>query len=103
MDHPEVYVAHGTEFLDRLIQEPGVNFVVWLVIFCLLDNFWIFDLQRKRPVQRLEVTTLLPRIAPGLEPDPELRLGRNILTLDSRPELNAGGDQPTWSSRCFTL
>jgi hypothetical protein len=71
MDHPVVYVAHGTKFLDSLIQEQGVSFVVWLVILCLLVVVWIFACHRKRPIQRLQVARLLPGIAPGPEPDPE--------------------------------
>jgi len=71
MDHPVVYVAHGTKFLDSLIQEPGVNFVVWLVILCLLVIIWILARQRKRTIQGLQVARLFPGIAPGPEPDPE--------------------------------
>jgi cbb3-type cytochrome oxidase subunit 3 len=71
MDHPVVYVAHRTKFLDSLIQEQEVSFVVWLVILCLLVIVWIFARQRKRPIQRLQVARLLPGIAPGPEPDPE--------------------------------
>jgi hypothetical protein len=71
MDYPVVYVAHGTKFLNRLIQEQGVNFVVWLVILCLLVSVWIFACQRKRPIQGLQVARLVPGIAPGPEPDPK--------------------------------
>ena len=71
MDHPVVYVAHGTKFLDSLIQERGVNLFVWLVFLCLLVIVWIFARQRKHPVQGVQVARLVPGIAPGPEPDPE--------------------------------
>jgi hypothetical protein len=71
MDHPVVYVAHRTKFLDSLIQEQGVNLFVWLVFLCLLVIVWIFACQRKRPIQGLQVARHLPGIAPGPKPDPE--------------------------------
>ena len=71
MDPTVLDVALGTKFLDRLIQEQGVTFVVWLVFLCLLVNIWIFARQRKRPIQGLQVARLLPGIVPGPEPDPE--------------------------------
>ena len=71
MDPTVLDVALGTKFLDSLIQEQGVSFVVWLVIVCLLVIAWIFARQRKRPIQGLQVARRLPGIAPGPEPDPE--------------------------------
>ena len=71
MDCSVLDVALGPKFLDSLIQEQGVSFVVWLVIVCLLIIAWIFARQRKRPIQGLQVARRLPGIAPGPEPDPE--------------------------------
>ena len=71
MDPTVLDVALGTKFLDRLIQEQGVTFVVWLVFLCLLVIIWIFARQRKRPIQGLQVARLVPGIAPGPEPDPK--------------------------------
>jgi hypothetical protein len=71
MDPTVLDVALGTKFLDRLIQEQRVTFVVWLVFLCLLVIVWIFARQRKRPILGLQVARLLPGIVPGPEPDPE--------------------------------
>ena len=71
MDHPVVYVARATKFVDNLIHEHGDYLFVGFVFLSLLVIGWILARRRKRPVHELPVVILPLDHAPGREPDPE--------------------------------
>ena len=71
MEHPVVYVARVTKFLDQLIQEHGEYLFVGFVFVCLLIITWIVVRRRKRPVHDVPVVILPLGNAPRREPDPE--------------------------------
>ena len=71
MEHPVVYVARATKFLDALIQEHGDYLFVGFVFLCLLVIAWMFARRRKRPVHEIPVIILPLGHAPRREPDPE--------------------------------
>ncbi len=71
MDHPVVYVARATKFLDTLIHEHGDYLFVGFVFLSLLGIGWILARRRKRPVHELPVVILPLGHAPGRQPDPE--------------------------------
>ena len=71
MEHPVVYVARVTKFLDQLIQEHGVYLFVGFVFLCLLLIVWMVVRRRKRPVHEVPVVILSLGNAPKREPDPE--------------------------------
>ena len=71
MEHPVVYVARVTKFLDRMIQEHGVYLFVGFVFLCLLLIVWMVVRRRKRPVHEVPIVILSLGNAPKREPDPE--------------------------------
>lgn len=71
MEHPVVYVARVTKFLDHLIQEHGEYLFVGFVFLCLIIITWIVVRRRKRPVHDVPVVILPLGNAPRREPDPE--------------------------------
>lgn len=71
MEHPVVYVARVTRFLDYLIQEHGDYLFLGFVFLCLPVITWIVVRRRKRPVHDIPVVILPLGNAPRREPDPE--------------------------------
>jgi hypothetical protein len=71
MEHPVVYVARATKFLDSLIQENGDYLFVGFVFLSLLVIVWMLARRRKRPVHEIPVVILPLGNAPRREPDPE--------------------------------
>jgi hypothetical protein len=71
MEHPVVYVARATKFLDALIHEHGDYLFVGFVFLCLLVIVWIAARRRRNPVHEIPVVILPLGSAPRREPDPD--------------------------------
>ena len=71
MEHPVVYVARVTKFLDRLIQEHGEYLFFGLVILGLVLIAWIFVRRHKHPVHDIPVVILPLGGAPHREAESE--------------------------------
>jgi hypothetical protein len=69
MEHPVIYLARVTEFLDRMIEEHGDQLFVVFGFICLGILVWIFIRPHKQPVQHLSVIILPLGSPPRREPD----------------------------------
>jgi len=74
MEHPVVYVARVTKFLDHLIQKHGDYLFGGFAFLCFFIIVWIVLRHRKHPVHEVSVVILplgnAPRREPDLEPTP---------------------------------
>jgi hypothetical protein len=71
MEHPVLYFARFTRFLDRLIRDYGDYLFLGFFLLCVLVILWIVVRRRKRPVREVPVVILPLGNAPSLEPDPQ--------------------------------
>ena len=72
MEHPVVYLARVTKFLDYLIQEHGDYLFLGFVFLCLPVIAWIVVRRRKHLVH--DIPVVIPPLgnAPRREPEPPL-------------------------------
>lgn len=71
MEHPVLYLARVTKFLDGLIAEHGHYLFMGFVFLCIAFLIWMFTCRRTRPVHDISVAILPLGHAPRREPDPE--------------------------------
>jgi hypothetical protein len=71
MEHPVLYLARVTKFLDGLIEEHGDYLFMGFVAFCFVVLVWMFTRRRKQPVHDFPVVILPLGNAPKREPEPE--------------------------------
>ncbi len=71
MEHPVLYLARVTKFLDGLIAEHGDDLFMGFVFLCIAFLVWMFTRRRKQPVHDFSVVILPLGLAPKREPEPE--------------------------------
>jgi hypothetical protein len=71
MEHPVLYLARVTKFLDGLIAEHGHYLFMGFVFLCIAFLIWMFTRHRTRPVRDISVVILPLGHAPRREPEPE--------------------------------
>jgi len=70
MDHPALYVARVTEFLDQALQGHGEYLFVGVVLLCFLIITWIVVCRHRTAVHDIPVVIAPSDFAPRREPDP---------------------------------
>ncbi len=70
MEHPVMYVARVTHFLDRLIRDYGDYLYMGFVYFAVFLLAWMFSRRRQQPVHDIQVVILPLGPAPKRDPDP---------------------------------
>lgn len=81
MEHPVLYLARVTKFLDGLIAEHGHYLFMGFVFLCIAFLIWMLTRHRTRPVHDISVVILPLGHVPRREPEPEPVLFRE--TSDS--------------------
>lgn len=71
MEHPVLYLARVTKFLDGLIAEHGHYLFMGFVFLCIAFLIWMFTRRRTCPVRDISVVILPLGQAPRREPEPE--------------------------------
>lgn len=71
MEHPVLYLARVTKFLDGLIAEHGHYLFMGFVFLCIALLIWMIIRRRARPVHDISVVILPLGHAPRREPEPE--------------------------------
>jgi hypothetical protein len=71
MEHPVLYLARVTKFLDGIIEEHGHYLFMGFAVLCFLLLVWMFTRRRTRPVHDVSVVILPLGHAPRREPEPE--------------------------------
>lgn len=77
MEHPVLYLARVTKFLDRMIQEHGDYLYAGLVVVCAGVLVWMFTRPRRHSSAHHVSVVFLPLgLPPKRESQPELpRIG----------------------------
>jgi hypothetical protein len=71
MEHPVLYLARVTKFLDGLIAEQGHYLFMGFAVLCFVLLVWMFTRRRKQPVHDFHVVILPLGHAPKREPETE--------------------------------
>ena len=71
MEHPVLYLARVTKFLDGIIEEHGHYLFMGFAFCCFVLLVWMFTRRRKQPVHDVSVVILPLGHAPRREPEPE--------------------------------
>jgi hypothetical protein len=71
MEHPVLYLARVTKFLDGLIAEHGHYLFMGFAFFCFVLLVWMFTRRRTRQVHDISVVILPLGHAPRREHEPE--------------------------------
>lgn len=71
MEHPVLYLARVTKFLDGIIEEHGHYLFMGFAFFCFVLLVRMFTRRRTRPVHDISVVILPLGHAPRREPEPE--------------------------------
>jgi hypothetical protein len=71
MEHPVLYLARVTKFLDGIIEEHGHYLFMGFAFFCIAFLVWMLTRRRTRPVHGISVVILPLGHAPRREHEPE--------------------------------
>ena len=77
MEHPVLYLARVTKFLDGLIAEHGHYLFMGFVFLCIAFLIWMLTRHRTRPVHDISVVILPLGPAPRRELEAEPVLFRD--------------------------
>ncbi len=71
MEHPVLYLARVTKFLDGIIEEHGHYLFMGFVFLCIAFLIWMLTRRRTRPVHDISVVILPLGHASRREHEPE--------------------------------